>query len=250
VTADFLSDPAAAVARGVSSPAAAEGDAAHNAALMPGPAHPVPWRALLGDVLLEADDWSALASMARVRRCRAGDLAVRRGDAAVAMVALCEGRVVAGGPLAGPCWLDLHTAWLDGRYEEDARIVSATALVMEWPMAAATLWLRSQPPVLAALLRASAAQLREAQDALRGLTTKDATARIAAWLLAQAGGSAEVRLAERKRDVAARLSISPETLSRALRQLADRGILAVQGYRIGLLDPVALLALARCGRAA
>ena len=153
MTADFLSDPAVAAARGVSSPAAAEGDAAHNAALMPGPAHPVPWRALLGDVLLEADDWSALASMARVRRCRAGDLALRRGDAAVAMVALCEGRVVAGGPLAGPCWLDLHTAWLDGRYEEDARIVSATALVMEWPMAAATLWLRSQPPVLAALLR-------------------------------------------------------------------------------------------------
>ncbi|TXD85010.1 Crp/Fnr family transcriptional regulator [Mitsuaria sp. TWR114] len=250
MTADFLSDPAAPVARGVSSPAAAEGDAAHNAALMPGPAHPVPWRALLGDVLLEADDWSALASMARVRRCRAGDLAVRRGDAAVAMVALCEGRVVAGGPLAGPRLAVAGDGVQVVAGVEDARIVSATALVMEWPMAAATLWLRSQPPVLAALLRASAAQLREAQDALRGLTTKDATARIAAWLLAQAGGSAEVRLAERKRDVAARLSISPETLSRALRQLADRGILAVQGYRIGLLDPVALLALARCGRAA
>ena len=58
------------------------------------------------------------------------------------------------------------------------------------------------------------------------------------------------RIASGLRDVAARLSISPETLSRALRQLADRGILAVQGYRIGLLDPVALLALARCGRAA
>ncbi len=250
MTADLLSDPATSAARGAPPPAVAGLDPAHNAALMPGPAHPVPWRALLGDVLLDADDWSALASMTRVRRCRAGDLALRRGDAAVAMVALCEGRVLARGPLGGPRWLDLHTAWLDGRYEEDARVVSASALVMEWPMAAATLWLRSQPPVLAALLRATAAQLREAQDALRGLTTKDATARVAAWLLAQAGGSAEVRLAERKRDVAARLSISPETLSRSLRQLADRGVLAVQGYRIGLLDPVALLALARCRRAA
>ena len=72
MTADLLSDPAAPLARGDSSPAAAQDDPAHNAALMPGPAHPVPWRALLGDVLLEADDWSALASMARVRRCRAG----------------------------------------------------------------------------------------------------------------------------------------------------------------------------------
>jgi DNA-binding HxlR family transcriptional regulator len=68
---------------------------------------------------------------------------------------------------------------------------------------------------------------------------------VAAWLLAQAGASTEVRMADRKRDVAAQLSISPETLSRTLRQLADRGVLAVQGYRIGLLDRVELLALAR-----
>ncbi len=213
--------------------------------LIPGPAHPIPWRALLGDVLLDGDSWSALAGMTQVRRCQAGELAIRRGDAAVAMLALCEGKVAARAPMTGPQWLDLHTAWLESRYGEDVTVVSASAQLMVWPMSVATMWLRSQPPVLAALLRASAAQLREAQDALRGLTTKDATARIAAWLLAQAGGSAEVRLAERKRDVAARLSISPETLSRTLRQLADRGVLAVQGYRIGLLDRVALLALAR-----
>jgi CRP-like cAMP-binding protein len=87
--------------------------------------------------------------------------------------------------------------------------------------------------------------MREARDEIRGLTTQDAAGRVAAWLLAQAGASTEVRMADRKRDVAAQLSISPETLSRTLRQLADRGVLAVQGYRIGLLDRVELLALAR-----
>ena len=229
VTAPLISDP---------SPPASAG-------LIPGPAHPIPWRALLGDLLLDGDSWSALAGMTQVRRCQAGELAIRRGDAAVAMLALCEGKVAARAPMTGPQWLDLHTAWLEGRYEEDVSVVSASALVMVWPMAVATMWLRSQPLVLEALVRASAAQMRDAQEAIRGLTMKEATGRVAAWLLAQAGAAGEFQLAERKRDVAAQLSISPETLSRTLRQLADRGVLAVRGYRIGLLDRVELLALAR-----
>lgn len=216
-----------------------------SAGLIPGPGHPIPWRALLGDVLLDGESWSALAAMTQLRRCKAGELAIRRGDAAVAMLALCEGKVAARGALTGPLWLDLHTAWLEGRYEEDVSVVSPSALVMSWPMSVAGMWLRSQPLVLEALLRATAARLRDAQDAIRGLTMQDATGRVAAWLLAQAGAAEELRLAERKRDVAAQLSISPETLSRTLRQLADRGVLAVQGYRIGLLDRVELLALAR-----
>ncbi|MDH0864574.1 Crp/Fnr family transcriptional regulator [Mitsuaria sp. GD03876] len=246
MSAPLTSDPAEA-ACGV--PVHAAPGAAFPApagALVPGPAHPVPWRALLGDVLLDADSWAALGSMTRLRRWKAGELAMHRGDAAVSMLALCEGRLVARAPLTGPAWLDLHTAWLEGRHEEDARVVSASALVMEWPMPVALLWLRTQPLVLEALVRAVSAGLGDARAAITALTTKDATGRVAAWLLAQAGGAAEVRLAERKRDVAARLSITPETLSRTLRQLADRDILTVQGYRIGLRDRVALLALARC----
>jgi CRP-like cAMP-binding protein len=216
-----------------------------SAGLIPGPAHPIPWRALLGDVLLDGESWSALTAMTQLRRCKAGDLAIRRGDAAVAMLALCEGKVAARAPLTGPLWLDLHTAWLEGRYEEDVSVVSPSALVMAWPMSMAAMWLRSQPLVLEALVRATAAQLRDTQDAIRGLTMKDATGRVAAWMLAQAGAAEELQFTERKRDVAAQLSISPETLSRTLRQLADRGVVAVQGYRIGLLDRVELLALAR-----
>jgi CRP-like cAMP-binding protein len=217
-----------------------------SAGLIPGPAFPVPWRALLGDVLLDADSWADLAAMTRVRRWKHGDTPVRAGESAVAMLALCEGRVAVGkGALSGPLWLDLHTAWLGGRYEQDLVVSSPSALVMEWPMAVAAAWLRGHPPLLEALIRAVAAQLRGKHSAINDLTTRDATGRVAAWLLAQAGAAPEIRLAERKRDVAAQLSISPETLSRTLRQLADRGILAVQGYRIGLLDRVELLALAR-----
>lgn len=217
-----------------------------SAGLIPGPQFPVPWRALLGDVLLDAASWTELASMTRLRRCKAGDPLMRRGEAALAMLALCDGKVIVDkGPLAGPRWLDLHTAWLDGCYDDDVCVSSPSALVLEWPMPVAVPWLRAHPPLLEALIRAVAAQLQGSHHAMHDLTSKDATARIAAWLLAQAGAASELRLAERKRDVAAQLSISPETLSRTLRQLADRGVLAVQGYRIGLLDRVALLALAQ-----
>ena len=217
-----------------------------SAGLIPGPSFPVPWRALLGDVLLDADSWTDLATMTRVKRWKLGDFPLRAGDPAVAMLALCEGRISIGkGAVTGPQWLDLHTAWLNGRHEQDGRVSSPTALVMEWPMTVAAAWLRGHPPLLEALIRAVAAQLRGKHSAITDLTTKDATGRVAAWLLAQAGAAPEIRLAERKRDVAAQLSISPETLSRTLRQLADRGVLAVQGYRIGLLDRVELLALAR-----
>lgn len=258
VSAELTSDPVEAAAGGPapSAPSAPSPQAAPQAAflppagaLVPGPAFPVPWRALLGDVLLDAESWAALGSMTRLRRCKAGELALHRGDLAVSMLALCEGRVVARGPVTGPCWLDLHTAWLEGRYEDDARVASATALVMEWPMPVAMLWLRTQPRVLEALVRAVADRLRDAEEAITALTTQDAAGRVVAWLLSQADGAGEVRLTERKQDLAARLSISPETLSRTLRQLADRGLVTVQGYRIGLLDRVALLALARCRRA-
>ncbi|WP_141100604.1 Crp/Fnr family transcriptional regulator [Roseateles aquatilis] len=218
-----------------------------SAGLIPGPSQPIPWRALLGDVLLDVDSWADLSSMTRLHRYRHGEMPVRRGEPAAAMLALCEGRVsLLKGSVAAPCWLDLHSAWFDGRHEEGASVASPTALVMAWPMAVAVPWLRGHPLVLEALIRAVAVQLRGAHGEIHALTTQDATGRIAAWLLSQAGAAHEIRLSERKRDVAARLSISPETLSRTLRQLADRGVLAVQGYRIGLLDRVELLALARC----
>ena len=53
-----------------------------------------------------------------------------------------------------------------------------------------------------------------------------------------------VSLTERKRDIASQLAITPETLSRLLRQLSRKGLIAVAGYTVKVLDVAALRALA------
>jgi CRP-like cAMP-binding protein len=79
------------------------------------------------------------------------------------------------------------------------------------------------------------------------LMHKDAEKRLVAWLLQQSEGRAQLRLAERKRDIAAQLAITPETLSRMMRQLKEKGLIAVAGYTVQLLDLAGLQALAREG---
>jgi CRP-like cAMP-binding protein len=75
---------------------------------------------------------------------------------------------------------------------------------------------------------------------------KDAGARLAAWLCAQIEGRAQavLRLAERKRDIASQLGMTPETLSRMMRSLSERGLIEVSGYTVRVLDAPALQGLA------
>lgn len=47
-----------------------------------------------------------------------------------------------------------------------------------------------------------------------------------------------------KKDVASLLDTTPESLSRALGRLASRGTIVIDGSRVALADPDALLALA------
>ena len=55
---------------------------------------------------------------------------------------------------------------------------------------------------------------------------------------------AVVTLHERKRDIAAQLGITPETLSRLLRQLSRKGLIEVRGYTVSVQDLGALRTLA------
>ena len=83
------------------------------------------------------------------------------------------------------------------------------------------------------------------------LMHKDAPARLARWLrqrclpMPGCAGQALVQLRERKRDVASQLAITPETLSRLLRSLAQQGLIRVAGYTVQVLDLPALEQLAR-----
>ena len=95
-----------------------------------------------------------------------------------------------------------------------------------------------------------ARQVQSLTLATHDLMHKDAEGRFAAWLLQRCAsetasdGSITVSLNERKRDIASQLAITPETLSRLLRQLSRKGLLFVSGYTVKVLDVAALRALA------
>ena len=96
----------------------------------------------------------------------------------------------------------------------------------------------------AAAVRAHEWSLRELT---RNLLHNDAPARLAQWLLQrlpQRSGQAELRLQERKRDIAQQLAMSPETLSRLMRSFEARGVLSVRGYQVQVRDVDELRALA------
>jgi CRP-like cAMP-binding protein len=110
------------------------------------------------------------------------------------------------------------------------------AVVAEYPQAALHL--------IASLSR----WLRRLAGTVEGLALKSADARLADYLLTLAGGSPDpgstVALPTSKTELAARLGVAPETLSRALRRMADEGLLTVDGRRITLLRPGEMASLA------
>jgi CRP-like cAMP-binding protein len=119
------------------------------------------------------------------------------------------------------------------------------------------------PALMRAVGQQLASRVRSLSDTLHDVVTADVPARLARWLLrcleaqpertaaAIGSGVQRLRLTEQKQAIAAQIGTTSETLSRALRRLADSGILQVSGYDLTLLDLPALRAIARpCHRGA
>jgi CRP-like cAMP-binding protein len=80
------------------------------------------------------------------------------------------------------------------------------------------------------------------------ITLHSATSRFASYLLSRRPSAGEeLSLDMRKGIIASRLSIKPETFSRIEKDLSARGIIAIQGMRVRILDLKALERLAGLG---
>lgn len=218
------------------------------------PAIRVPWPALLGP--LPADDAEALDGLALTRRLPEGRVVFTRGTPATSLVALVDGQAACGwiqGPrglsaervMHGPAWLALASAWTHGQHGCDA-VAQSSLVLVEVPIDALRDQVLRRPALALRLIDALAAEIERLDGRLHELMHKDAGSRLAAWLCAQTDGRHQdvLRLAERKRDIASQLGMTPETLSRMMRSLSDRGLIAVSGYTVRLLDPHGLQALA------
>lgn len=134
--------------------------------------------------------------------------------------------------------------------EAEVYPVNATALtparVAAFPNAIFMQALRENPELALRMLGTVSRRLHALLRQIDELSLQDAMQRVAAYLLAlRPDGADRVALELPKQVIASRLGIKPETLSRTLGSLRDRGLLAVQGETILLHDPAALQDLLR-----
>lgn len=105
--------------------------------------------------------------------------------------------------------------------------------------------LKQNPTTCLHLLGHMSVRLHQRLDELENLTLQNATQRLALYLVSQVSDRgadhAEIELALPKSLIAARLSIKPETFSRAIANLRDRGLIDSRARHISIPSVHALL---------
>jgi CRP-like cAMP-binding protein len=218
------------------------------------------WGSLLGAPALGPDELATLGQLATLRHVAAGEGVLCRSSAAGSLVALRSGEVALGMRTAdgvfrterivrGPAWLDLSSAWLGAAHAMDAQAMGPVSVV-ELPRPALEAGLAAHPGLARRLIQGLAREVQALTANTHELMHKDAPARLAQWLRQRClpvpgGGQALVALGQRKRDLAAQLAITPETLSRLMRSFSRQGLIAVAGYQVRVLDSAGLARLAQ-----
>ena len=171
-----------------------------------------------------------------------------------------RGRVVLGqaqdgrmvhymGVVEGPMWLNAGCAVLGERPIMDA-VADTRVLLLRVPLPAFQLSLQVLPSAARTVLMDMARVHRQQIHIGISRAAKGAEARCAEWLLAharpdaQTPGALVVQLHQRKCLIAAQLGVTPETLSRVLRQLRQSNLISGTGRLLRLPDPDGLRARA------
>lgn len=102
------------------------------------------------------------------------------------------------------------------------------------------------PGIAAKILEELSRRLLKAENLIESLGLQDVEQRVASMLLDMSEGSAELQLQISKKDLAAHIGISQETLSRKLSQLEEQELIEQTGQRkILILDMESLRAMAK-----
>jgi CRP-like cAMP-binding protein len=134
-----------------------------------------------------------------------------------------------------------------GRYPAHARALTPTR-VLEIGGQTFVAMLRDEPGVSVAMVSSLCMWLLKLAERVEELSIASAPARLAHYLLRlptrSASGQAEIELPMAKKDLAAHLAITPETLSRLLRRWHDTGVIESRAKSVVVLEPRVLIGIA------
>jgi CRP/FNR family transcriptional regulator len=140
-----------------------------------------------------------------------------------------------------------EVALFAGRTYPASALALTPASLLFFPKTAFLEAIAANPSLALNMIATLALRLRSFAALVEALTLKDASARLAAYLLdlSRAQASPKVSLPVAKAELAASLGIAQETLSRTLKRLREAGLLRVSGRRITLLDAAGLEEIAQ-----
>ena len=208
---------------------------------------------------LPADLLQALATGARRRTLAAGEVVFSEGEPARAFYVVRQGTVKVYRISADGREQVLHHLG-EGRtfaeaavltmpvYPAHAVAVTGGTELIEIGAERFLALFRTDPRLAAAMVSSLSMWLISLTERVEELAVASATARLAHYLLRLpsklAQGPLVLELPFAKKDLAAHLAITPETLSRLLRRWQDAGLLRTEGRRFEILDERLLVAIA------
>ncbi|TQM57948.1 Crp/Fnr family transcriptional regulator [Humibacillus xanthopallidus] len=201
---------------------------------------------------LSAEDQRRVAGLAHPIRLAAGELAYSAGGGPSRLIVLHTGhlkiyrvssdgseqllRVLGPGEFVGEA-----SVFTDRAPEDHAMALDDCQLCVFRHDDLRTL-INRHPQIALRMLATVSARLSDAEQRLSSLTSHDVESRVADYLLglpgSWRGGIATVTLPLAKKDVAALLDTTPESLSRSLRSLSDKGLISIgPGRSVAITQP-------------
>lgn len=204
---------------------------------------------------LAHDQLRRLLSAGRTEQLVAGQVLYSRGEASARFFLVLEGQVNLslhsrdGGEkiidIQGPGQVFAEAVAFMARPVYQMTATAATAArVLGIPTPNYIETLLGNPKACRQVLQHMSSRLHLRIREIEGITLESATSRVARLLdgrmPAEATDTARIRLTETRQELASYLAMKPETLSRALRVLADNGAVVVQGRTIDVVSRVRL----------
>ena len=204
-----------------------------------------------------ADLLAEIASMSRILRPDVGEILFRADEPCRAFYAIRSGAVrlyrlqadgrekVVHNLRAGATFAEAALLSF-GRYPVDAVVTEPSTELVEIGGERFLALLRSDARLAPAIIGSLCTRLVSLVERVDELSLVQAGSRLARWLLRQPAIGAEepaVELSLPKKDLAAHLAMTPETLSRLLGRWQDEGWIRNERARVVLLDPAALIAV-------